>query len=584
MKNSKKIIAAALAAITVTAMTGCGGGAGGTSGGGKPADTKNKTTLNVGVVNAGTGYAWAEKVARAFEEKYANVSFEEGKTGVYVDINPQKSEFTPTAIEAAIKNEQNAEDIYFTTYLLEKSLAKKGVIANIDDIVYEKAYTANGEIAEYDPTTKTYIGATQSIYDKMADVHKVSHNLSESVITGGGFYSLPYEDHLSGFIYDYDLFKEKGWLSYDGIDGLPDTEDDFFDLMDRIVDAGMIPYVTGNVSWYMADGFQDAFFAQYEGYENAELCYTYDGEYTFAKDDLPSSIVNEIKSEEWFEETADGYKVQITAENAWILIYQPSKSAYARFMRKLTDPKYFDYKNYFKGTFSYSEAQQTFIMSKLGKQNQQRIAMIQEGEWWENEARFSFNYTGGYGSREFRFFPLPEIEGQKTDTRSLGNYSRGTDIVVNAKTKQLELCKLFLQYVHSESALETFTMETGTTRMYKYDLSDEQLKNLTPFGRNVYEIKLSGKSQVTIYTATDETCANDFYKAGEYTMGGMGCYLRCRDASGNMIWEDTFTALLNRSGAPGSNSTKMSYEDYMAGLYRYFNKADWEAAYKSTTK
>ena len=583
MKKTKKLTALFMAAFLTTSMfVACGGNNGGTSGGN--GNSGNKTILKVGVTNAGTGYRWAELVEAEFEKQYANVSFEEGKMGVDVKINPQKTQFTPTTIDTAIKNEQNAEDIYFTVYNCSKELATKGSAANIDDIMYEKAYTTDGEIAPYDSATKQYVGATISLYDKMFEVHQESHNLN---LANGikGFYSIPYEDHLSGFIYDYDLFKEKGWLDYDGIDGLPDNEKDFFDLFDRIVDANMLPYTTGNVSWYMQEGFQDAFYAQYEGYDEAALCYTYDGEYTFKKSDLPTDIVESVKNEEWFEETADGYKVRIDGRNAWILVYQPSKNAYANFIRKLTSTQYFDEKFYLE-TYSHTEAQQNFILSKLGKEGQKRIAMIQEGEWWENEGRDNFTYTGGFGKRDFRFFPLPAIEGQKdSSVRSLGNYSRGTDIIVNAKTKKMDLCRLFLQFVHSESSLETFTMETNTTRFFHYDLSEEQLQKLTPFGRNVYKIKMTDTSGITIFTAKDESECHPFFEAGgEMTMGGMGAYTRAYDKNNKVIWEDTFTAMLNRSGAAGTGSTKISAEDYIDGMRRYFNKAAWETAYDNFAK
>ena len=566
-------------------------------------DTGNRTVLDVGVTNGGLGYHWAELIAEKFEEKYANVSFEEGKTGVYVDINPQKNEFSIDSIQAAIANEQGAEDIYFTFHDVGLKFAKLGYAKNINDLVYEKAYTADGEVAEWNSETKSYVNATMSVYDKLFPIHQESHNFSDDKLDGvlsgekdgiaddlngdgiandAGFYALPFEDELSGFIYDYDLFKEKGWLDYDGIDGLPDNEEDFFDLFDRIVDAGMIPYTTGDVTWYMQEGFQDAFFAQYEGYDNAALNYTYNGEYVFAKSDLPADVVDSIKNEDYFEDTSEGYKVQITAENAWLLVYQPSKVAYANFVRRLTDTDYYDMANFHKTTYSYTDAQQTFVMSKLGKQNQKRIAMIQEGEWWENEARVFFDYTGGYGSREFRFFPLPQINGQKdASVRSLGNYSRGTDLFINAKTKKYDLAKLFVQFAHSESSLETFTMETGITRFYKYDLNDEQLAKMTPFGRNVYKIKMTDTSGVTVFTAKDKTEADPFYNSSKMTMGGMGTWIRVLEpgSSTKLITEDTFTAFINRSGAPGT--IRLSAEDYIDGMRRYYTKTAWENAYRA---
>ena len=601
MKNKKiqKIMAFLLLCCSLGTTVGFAG-CGQTS---EAEENKNKTELKLGVFNGGYGYRWAELVAENFEKAYENVSFEEGKKGVWVNINPQKESFSVDSMEAAIKNEKNAEDIYYTAYHCALKFAKNGYALNINDAVYEKCYTDDGEIAEYDHSTGTYIGGTKSIYDKLYPIRQDSHYYTDQQLDGvlgtkmdgvaddlngngiaddAGFYALPYEDSLSGLIYDHDLFEEQGWLDYDGINGLPDTIEDFFDLMDRIVDANMTPYITGNIHYYMQEGFQDAFFAQYEGYDNAALCYTYDGEYTFAKSDLDNyldpDILAEIKAEDYFEETEDGYKVQISAENAWLLTYQPSKRAWVEFMRKFTNPEYYDH-CFHNSQNSYADAQRTFVWSKLNKNGQKRIAMIQEGEWWENEARAAFEYTGGYGSRDFRFFPLPEIPGQKTNDRSLGNFARGTDLFINAKTKKADLAKLFIQFAHSETSLEIFTLETSATRFFEYDLSDEQLATMTPFAQDVYKIKKTDTSGVTVVSAKDATEEHPFHLT-EMAMGGMGTYIRIfAPNTTQTIWENTFGMFLKRSGAQGT--TYLSAADFLDGMYRYFSKERWEAAYRS---
>lgn len=57
-------------------------------GDGKKTD-KNKSQIYVGVFNAGIGYTWLEELAERFETAYADTSFEDGKTGVQVFIDPQ---------------------------------------------------------------------------------------------------------------------------------------------------------------------------------------------------------------------------------------------------------------------------------------------------------------------------------------------------------------------------------------------------------------------------------------------------------------------------------------------------------------
>lgn len=593
MKNPiKKIVSLAmLPVLTIPFFAGCKGD-----------DDKNKTVLKIGVYNGGLGYAWAEDLEKKFEEAYADVSFEEGKKGVNLKINPQKELFDSETVQATIMQNQDAEDVYYTFYRAGGIFSRKGLASNITDIVTEKCYKDDGSLAEYNAETGTYVGATKSLADKLSteyqkafyfDAQEVDYDGDGAPNIKEGYYSLPYQDDLSGFIYDYDLFKEKGWLDYDGVDGLPDTIEDFFDLMDRIVSAGMIPYTfAATQTFYYTSAFRDAFMTQYEGYDNASLAYTYDGTYTFPADTFDADTVEE----ENMTVNSDGTQtVTITPQNAWMLAYQPSKTAYIEFMRDLVDPKYFD-PDASSTTLDFTGAQQQFILSKLGKQGQKRIAMIYEGEWWENEARANFNYTGGYGSRDFRFFPMPYISGQKDENaRSLGTYYAGCSLFVNEKSTKKDLVRLWLQFSHSESALETQTIMTGVTRAYDFDLDDSQLAKMTPFGRNTYQIKKGlyknkGESgNLNVEVATEFSWADGHLFYSSCPMGGLGA----RNAGalgstattqnfGEIDYADSFIIkVFFEEAGKFAGEKKLSAAEYIDGMYDYYTKENWTNAYNS---
>ena len=599
-KNLKNIICTALIPVlAASSFVGCGGGDTSSNDEGFKY-TGNETTLKIGIFNGGLGYSWLEKVGREFEKDFANVSFENGKMGVRIVPHPDKVSFRADLVQSAIEQNVNADDIYYLAIYTGPEYIYKGYAADITSAVVDKVYLDNGELAdmEWDAEQGKLVakaGATaptKSIADKMVDTNRVGYYYSENELDfnkdgtadyNPGYYSLPFENSLSGFIYDYDLFSEMGWLDYDGIDGLPDTMDDFFDLLDRIVAADMIPYTfSKGVSNYWP-GLYDAFIAQYEGLDAAELNFTYDGEYTFdattsaqIKADYP-----DVENEEYLTVNADGtYTVEIDSKNAWLLAYQPSKSELMKFLRKLADPKYFD-PDIYKETHNYTAAQDQFVLSKLGKNKQKRIAMMYEGEWWENETRANFNYTGGYGKREFRFFPLPYIEGQKDeDVRSVCDYSRGVDLFVNAKTKKLDLCKLWLQYAHSESALETFTMETGVTRFYDYDLDEEQLKTLTPFGRNTYKIKMTNETGVTVFASRAWIDPNDFYR--DTPMGGFSAYIGTTayyEWGGSSPYSP-IQWMVEHAGVEGQG-VYIGIDTIVNGITDYYTKANWEQAYNA---
>lgn len=557
--------------------------------------TGNETVLEIAVFNGGLGYSWLSEVARDFEIKYANVSFEEGKLGVRVKPNPDKTNLRDDLVKRAIDTGINMSDIYYLAVFTGTSYIYGNYSANITDAVTQKVYTDDGQLADmvWDTEQKKLVPAegavapTKSIADKMVEsnrdgyyykANQLDFNKDGTADHPEGYYSLPFENSLSGFIYDYDLFKDMGWLDYDGVDGLPDNLDDFWDLLDRIVTADMIPFTFSDGVTNYWQGIYDSFVAQYEGYKAAELNYNYNGTYTFPlessqeiKADYPM-----IESEDYVTVNADGtYTVEINRENAWILAYQPSKKALVEFMRKLFSPKYFDAEVY-ESSFNYTAAQDQFVLSKLGKKKQKRIAMLYEGEWWENEARTNFNYTGGYGKREFRFFPMPYIEGQKDESvRSVADYSRGVDLFVNKKTKKLELCKLWLQFAHTEKALETFTLHTGVTRFYDYDLSEEQLTKLTPFARNTYKIKLEDaeKTGVTMFASRAKFASDEFSQT--QPMGGFGQEI----ISTKMTSSKHMAYFMVHSAGVEGHGDYVSAKDYLDGIREYYSKESWENAY-----
>ncbi|MBO5480796.1 MAG: hypothetical protein J6A63_06390 [Clostridia bacterium] len=599
--NKKHIKLTALlvcAAMAGSMLAACGGGNESSSDlGGLTPDSsitdeqrEKHTVLSLGIFNGGVGYEWTKKVAAEFEKEFAEVSFEEGKTGVVVDINPQKDAFSVDGMRSAIKQGIDAEDIYYSCYNVSKDFARDGTSLNITDWVTEDAYKADRTFADWELVNGkvVYTNATSSIQDKMYDVHKEGHYLDESDLTVGaevlpsGYYSLPFEDSLTGFVYDHDLFEEEGWLIYDGPNGLPKTEEDFFDLLDTIYDANMIPftYAANDAYDYFSRGLTQAFLAQYEGYENAELDYTYDGEYVFDADTAAiineneegalSALVDDGLAE--FKPTDGSYKVTITPETAWVLIYQPGKAKYVEFMRRVISTKYIDPAT-IEGTYTFRDAQKNFVWSWEGLGNQKRIAMLYEGEWWENEAR-TFFAAAEYGQRDFRFMPLPTFEGQKNhDEQSIGNYSKGVDLFVSSKTKIPEVCRLWLQFAHSEESLETFTMQTGLTRFFDYDLSDAQYNQLTKFAQNVYDIKKTDKTGIVIHTARHLTQNHEFYDAMK--MGGFGSDLY------STIDGKEHKKMLVRTffENPGTTKVNITSEQYINGMYKYYTKAKWDLAY-----
>ena len=81
-KSFIALMMAVVTALSCLPLAGCGNG--------NNAVDNTKTHLSVLAYDGGIGSQWLKNAAKRFEEKYANVSFEEGKTGVVIDITNDK--------------------------------------------------------------------------------------------------------------------------------------------------------------------------------------------------------------------------------------------------------------------------------------------------------------------------------------------------------------------------------------------------------------------------------------------------------------------------------------------------------------
>ena len=156
---------------------------------------------------------------------------------------------------------------------------------------------------------------------------------------------------------------------------------------------------------------------------------------------------------------------------------------------------------------SYSVAQMDFVMSKTSSTNP-RILAIFEGDWWENEARASFDSMGainaedGYGKRTFRMMPVPHMTSEEVEegkTYKVGGFSSGYPIVLNQKTlgndeAKAQVAKLWIQFQHSVQSMQTFTRWSGSVLPYIYEVTDDVREQMTPFAQSILEIQMQDRA------------------------------------------------------------------------------------------
>ena len=158
----------------------------------------NRTQLYVANFNGGFGKNWINALKASFEEKYKDVSFEEGKTGVQIMISNSKTNGQTWLTD--MDSSQN--EVFFTEWLYLGDHLSQNKLLDITDIVTE---SLNESTAIMSITGKTEnLGAENegSIADKLNDQQKSYYSRD------GKYYALPHYQAYTGLMYDIDLFEE----------------------------------------------------------------------------------------------------------------------------------------------------------------------------------------------------------------------------------------------------------------------------------------------------------------------------------------------------------------------------------------
>lgn len=570
-KITRKILCTASALVFgATAFVGCGGGSGDNStggGGGNSGDKTNKTVLSVGVYDGGLGYEWAEKVAESFSEYYKDYEFEPGtgKKGIYVEVNHKKEQYEPGVLVDNILAGLENCDVYYTSSAWSQW---EKVSRDITDILTEKVYdSASGELSA---------NGTESILDKLDDYYVYNYNFGTDDAPKYSY--LPYEDFYKGFIYDHDLFKKNGWLHYSGRDGVPGTVDEFLKLCDEIRLAGYTPWTySPSYTAMYTTLFNNGFVAQYEGEEAAKLNLTLDGEYTFGVGVLPAEVKAALDTNEYTDNADGSVTVKINEKNGWVLAYQPSKKELVEFVRKVTEEKNLS-PRYADNDYTFTETQKDFVMSIRPAGGSKTVAMIFEGEWWENEARDYFDsldqyFPGedlGYGKRDFRFMPIFKSTSKNAKNESkYSMYIEGaTAEFVNKNTKQYEAVKKWIQFTLSESSLRTHARYTSCILPYDFECTAADQAGWSKFAVNNYNMKRDPEVTTYRFLRTDRD-VSDFSKKSSLPMCGYGL----------SIWSGWSGKVSNDLFFNMTMMQTLTAERWYEGMTSIYTKDKWMEAY-----
>ena len=385
-KNFKRAVALTCVAICASAtFAGCKPGQGLLGNLGGQVGDKNKTQLYIGNFDGGYGSRWLEEYKTGFEAKYKDVSFESGKTGVEVQIIPDKERFRSTNLKSTI--DKSNVDIVFTELLDYYDYLEDGLLMDITDIV-----------------KGTIDGESKSIEDKLTDAQKNYYtSYSSDTVQKGKYFALPHFQSLRGIIYDKDLFNDLGlYIKADGTvngregdadlsagpdgvkpsydDGLPATYDQFFNWCNTLATEKQVTpfcWTGAHVEDYMKYLYQ-ALLVDTQGLEA--------GQYMYSQADKEVDV-KVIKS--FNGDTPVVTTQKVSRVNAKDMKYSAAAYYMYDFIDRLvSNPLYYDADS-FSHLQKHETAQFTFLESKFNP-NKQPIAMLIDGAWREEEANMAF--------------------------------------------------------------------------------------------------------------------------------------------------------------------------------------------------
>lgn len=463
----------------------------------------SKTQLFVSNFNGGYGDSWLKSLKTKFEEKYKDESLETDKKGVQVIID--NSTTTGDHLLATIPTSMN--NVYFCESVFYYDYLNADVMADISDIV-------NKDLTPY--------GDTGTIYDKFTDAQKSFYKTAEGKVFG-----IPHYEGFYGITYDLKLWDDKklyiaadsgktGKVNalYDGSDivlcqnpsttksngpdgaagtyddGFPATYKEMADLMSIMVKKGITPFTwSGKYQLEYNSKILAALAADYEGAEQVKLLFDYNGTATNLAEKITTPyVINKKGPTEITNET--GYKTFESLGRYYAL----------KFMEQIVkDPKNFNERS-FIGTETHIDAQQTYLLSYPREaMGENAIAMIPEGNYWENEAAKSGTFDNtetNYGSeysranRRIAMIPLPKATDEKVGEKTtlLGTLNSLSFINKNCDDLHLNLGKEFLLMANTNESLAEFNLLTNAPKAIKYTLTDSQYNSLNCFGKSVYDL------------------------------------------------------------------------------------------------
>lgn len=272
--------------------------------------------------------------------------------------------------------------------------------------------------------------------------------------------------------------------------------------MEQMVLKGVTPFTYSSNSEHSHYTVRalSSYWSDDEGLANASLNYTFSG--------IATDIVKFVNDEPQFDENGKPIleEVAITEDNGYLLRRQAGVYNALDFAKNILCASPSNY----KPSSSVSTAQVNFV---CGKYEGSPVGMIVEGTWWENESVNAFNIAKKMGVDSFNYgiMPIPKSDESKVGENATFLNLNESYGFINADTTHMKLAKEFFAYLHTDSQLKAFTVETGMTRALDYTLSEEEYQNASTFTKDLIDIKQSSHATLLYPYSDKEFVINNSY-------------------------------------------------------------------------
>ncbi len=467
----KKISAILLSVATLFSVTACNG-----AGGSKVenSDGDGRPAIYVSVYNGGYGRAWLDTIVEDYNKAHPDNKYK-------ISVRSSKDEFN-----TILSNLQAGTAVYDMFYMNNQvyKMINANLLEDISDVWDSKPEGS-------DKTIRQMMIGRENYEKAYADA-------------SGKLYAVPLQESLRGFVYDHEAFLKYGLLyneaggfitsptetlskGKDGVagtydDGHPITEAQWEAMANKAASAfGYAFTYTGKFAIYLNDVFE-MISAQYDGVDKYMMNWTFNGTYDFGDGNGETPISIE-----------EGYKLTQMEGNIKALEfmdkYLACKDTKLNIINKYTYPS--------AGTNSYShtDAQNDYI-SFTAQNKKTKMAMLIEGDWWENESKTMFDALEEaehddykFRTHDYRFMTLPYFEGQAENVNVYTiaeNYYMAMKKQTDAEKEAI--CKDFMTFSYQPKYIQNFTVTAGGIMPYDVELTSEQKEKLSPFTNNFLSI------------------------------------------------------------------------------------------------